>query len=256
MRSLRGRLTLGITLVLAVVLAGAGVIVSRYVDRSERAALDDRLERTAELSRDTRGGRAAGRACRRTTSAWTTSCRRRGLTLRLIVGPIGDPRVRQAPAVGRDPAHRTGCGRSGRRAARTARSSRACRRAGLGGLGALRGDQPAYAGRAQRGVAQPPARGLRRRRAAARRLRARGSPPRCCWRRCAACARATSTHRRHRGPRPARARRRRRPPSCARWPRASTTCSRGSGARRPTASARWRRRGASPPTPATSCARR
>jgi two-component system sensor histidine kinase PrrB len=52
-RSLRGRLTLGITLVLAVVLTGAGIVVSRYVDRSERAALDDRLKRTAELSRET-----------------------------------------------------------------------------------------------------------------------------------------------------------------------------------------------------------
>jgi signal transduction histidine kinase len=52
-RSLRSRLTLGITLTLALVLAGAGVMVSRYVDRSERAALDDRLERTAALSRDT-----------------------------------------------------------------------------------------------------------------------------------------------------------------------------------------------------------
>ncbi len=53
MRSLRGRLTLGITLVVALVLAGAGVVVSRYVDRSERAALDDRLRSTAELSRET-----------------------------------------------------------------------------------------------------------------------------------------------------------------------------------------------------------
>jgi signal transduction histidine kinase len=53
MRSLRGRLTLGITLVLAVVLAGAGIVVSRYVDRSERAALDDRLKSIAELSRET-----------------------------------------------------------------------------------------------------------------------------------------------------------------------------------------------------------
>jgi len=52
-RSLRGRLTLGITLLLAIVLAGAGVMVSRYVERSERAALDDRLQRIAELSRDT-----------------------------------------------------------------------------------------------------------------------------------------------------------------------------------------------------------
>ena len=53
MRSLRGRLTLGITLVLAVVLAGAGVVVSRYVDRSERSALDDQLKRTVEFSRQT-----------------------------------------------------------------------------------------------------------------------------------------------------------------------------------------------------------
>ena len=53
MRSLRGRLTLGVTIVLALVLSGAGVMVSRYVARSERAALDDRLKRTAALSRDT-----------------------------------------------------------------------------------------------------------------------------------------------------------------------------------------------------------
>ena len=38
---------------LAVVLAGAGVVVSRYVDRSERAAIDDRLRSIAELSRET-----------------------------------------------------------------------------------------------------------------------------------------------------------------------------------------------------------
>ncbi|HEV2776440.1 MAG TPA: HAMP domain-containing sensor histidine kinase [Solirubrobacteraceae bacterium] len=53
MRSLRGRLTIGITLVLAVVLAGAGLVVSRYVEQSERAALDDRLESIVELSRET-----------------------------------------------------------------------------------------------------------------------------------------------------------------------------------------------------------
>jgi two-component system sensor histidine kinase PrrB len=52
-RSLRGRLTLGVLLVLAAVLAVAGVIASREVDASERAALDDRLERTALLSRAT-----------------------------------------------------------------------------------------------------------------------------------------------------------------------------------------------------------
>jgi two-component system, OmpR family, sensor histidine kinase PrrB len=52
-RSLRGRLTLGVLLVLAAVLLVAGAIASHYVDSSERAALDDRLERTAELSRAT-----------------------------------------------------------------------------------------------------------------------------------------------------------------------------------------------------------
>ena len=53
MRGLRGRLTLGVTTVLAVVLVVAGVVVAREVDRSERQGLDDRLRRTAELSRAT-----------------------------------------------------------------------------------------------------------------------------------------------------------------------------------------------------------
>ena len=53
MRSLRGRLTLGVALVVAVVLLAAGAVASHYVASSERAALDDRLERTAELSRVT-----------------------------------------------------------------------------------------------------------------------------------------------------------------------------------------------------------
>jgi signal transduction histidine kinase len=52
-RSLRGRLTIGVALGLAAILVVAGVIASRYVASSERAALDDRLERTAELSRAT-----------------------------------------------------------------------------------------------------------------------------------------------------------------------------------------------------------
>ncbi len=50
MRSLRGRLTLGVVVVLAVVLGVAGVLTSRYSDRIARDALDDRLQRTAELS--------------------------------------------------------------------------------------------------------------------------------------------------------------------------------------------------------------
>jgi signal transduction histidine kinase len=49
-RNLRGRLTLGVTLVLAVVVVVAGTVVSHRVDRSERGALDDRLKRTAQLS--------------------------------------------------------------------------------------------------------------------------------------------------------------------------------------------------------------
>jgi signal transduction histidine kinase len=53
MRSLRARLTLGLTLVLAAVLVLAGILVLREVDRSERDAVDERLMRTAELSRAT-----------------------------------------------------------------------------------------------------------------------------------------------------------------------------------------------------------
>jgi two-component system sensor histidine kinase PrrB len=52
-RSLRGRLTLGVALVLAAVLLAAGAVASHYVASSERTAFDDRLERTAELSRPT-----------------------------------------------------------------------------------------------------------------------------------------------------------------------------------------------------------
>lgn len=53
MRSLRGRLTLGVLLVLTAALAIAGVTVYRYSAASEREAFDDRLKRTAELSRET-----------------------------------------------------------------------------------------------------------------------------------------------------------------------------------------------------------
>jgi signal transduction histidine kinase len=50
-RSLRGRLTLGVLVVLAAVMAAAGAAAFHEIDRSERAALDDRLKRTAELAR-------------------------------------------------------------------------------------------------------------------------------------------------------------------------------------------------------------
>jgi two-component system, OmpR family, sensor histidine kinase PrrB len=49
-RSLRGRLTLGVGVVIAVVLGVAGLLTSRYAERIARDALDDRLRRTAELS--------------------------------------------------------------------------------------------------------------------------------------------------------------------------------------------------------------
>ncbi|HWH93842.1 MAG TPA: HAMP domain-containing sensor histidine kinase [Baekduia sp.] len=53
MRSLRGRLTLGVLLVLAAVLVAAGAAAFHEIDASEHAALDDRLKRTAELTRPT-----------------------------------------------------------------------------------------------------------------------------------------------------------------------------------------------------------
>jgi signal transduction histidine kinase len=52
-RSLRGRLTLGVLLVLAAALTAAGAIALHEIDRAEREALDDRLKRTAELTRPT-----------------------------------------------------------------------------------------------------------------------------------------------------------------------------------------------------------
>ena len=53
MRSLRARLSLGVGLVIAVVLGVSGVLISNYTERTAREALDDRLRRTAELSRAT-----------------------------------------------------------------------------------------------------------------------------------------------------------------------------------------------------------
>src|SRR3954465_10498462 len=50
MSSLRGRLTLWIIAVLAAVLTRAGLLAAHDIGRSERAALDERLVRTAELS--------------------------------------------------------------------------------------------------------------------------------------------------------------------------------------------------------------
>lgn len=49
LKSLRSRLTLGVVAVLAVVLLLGGAVVARQADRTERQAVDDRLERTGEL---------------------------------------------------------------------------------------------------------------------------------------------------------------------------------------------------------------
>jgi two-component system sensor histidine kinase PrrB len=51
LRSLRGRLTFGVLIVLLVVLGVAGAVAMHEVSKSERAALDDRMRRTAELTR-------------------------------------------------------------------------------------------------------------------------------------------------------------------------------------------------------------
>ena len=53
MRSLRGRLSLGVGLVIVLVLGASGVLISGYAERTARDELDDRLRRTAELSRAT-----------------------------------------------------------------------------------------------------------------------------------------------------------------------------------------------------------
>ena len=53
MRSLRARLSLGVGLVMALVLGVSGVLISNYAERTARDAVDDRLRRTAELSRAT-----------------------------------------------------------------------------------------------------------------------------------------------------------------------------------------------------------
>ena len=106
MRSLRGRLTLGITLVLAVVLAGAGVVVSRYIDRSERAAVDDQLKRTAELSRRTalaavqRELPSADRRLDNVLSATGTSLRLLLDRRQLLTSGLAPPPGRPAPRSG------------------------------------------------------------------------------------------------------------------------------------------------------------
>ena len=190
MRSLRGRLTLGITLVLAVVLAGAGVMVSRYVDRSERAALDDCLKRTAELSRDTSVA-ALQEGVPPSDPRLDNVLSASGTTLRLIVGPtVIRESGRPAPSEAIPPSDglRTfTAARPPLPRVRDERPGRGPRRAR-----ALRGHEPAGAGRAQAGAARTAA----SRRSASPRCSSaaagRGSPRRCCSPRCARLRAATS----------------------------------------------------------------
>ena len=72
---------------LAVVLAGAGILVSRSVERSERSALDDFLKRTAALSRGTSIAaleQGVPPPDRRLNNVLSAS----GTTLRLILGEV------------------------------------------------------------------------------------------------------------------------------------------------------------------------
>lgn len=95
MRSLRGRLTLGVAAVLAVVLLVSGVSVSRYVARSERETIDDRLRKTADLSQ-ANALDAVQQELPLSDSRLNDVLRASGTSLRLTLGgatiaPIGSP---------------------------------------------------------------------------------------------------------------------------------------------------------------------
>ena len=234
LRSLRGRLTLGITLVLAIVLVGAGIVVSRYVDSSERAALDDRLRRTAELSRETALA-AVERELPSGDQRLDNVLSATGTSLRLLLDGRELPAFGRPPPPGRPPPrdgfHTFEAGGERYR-------SYTVRLEALGGLARLEVTTRL----------RPVERKLS---ALNRRLLAFGSAALLMaalgvWfaadvilRPLRRLRRATSARR-----------------SCARWRRASTRCSPGSAARPPIASGRSRRPGASPRTPDTSCARR
>ena len=185
MRSLRGRLTLGITLVLAVVLAGAGIVVSHYVDRSERAALDDRLKRTAELSRETALAavqRELPPADRRLDNVLSAT----GTSLRLLLDRqrAARPRASRRRRGGRRRA--SACTRSRPAASATAPTrSASTRSAGWRGWRSRRGCCR-WSASCQTSTAACSA--SARRRCSSPRS-ASGSPPTCCCARCAACAR-------------------------------------------------------------------
>jgi two-component system sensor histidine kinase PrrB len=84
-RSLRARLSLGVGLVIAVVLGVSGVLISNYAERTARESLDDRLRRTAELSRATAVD-AVQNAVPGTDRRLDAVLRATGSSLRLFIG--------------------------------------------------------------------------------------------------------------------------------------------------------------------------
>jgi signal transduction histidine kinase len=84
-RSLRGRLSLGVGLVIAGVLGASGVLISNYAERIAREGLDDRLRRTAELSRAT-AANAVQNALPGTDRRLDAVLGATGSSLRLLIG--------------------------------------------------------------------------------------------------------------------------------------------------------------------------
>lgn len=85
MRSLRGRLSLGVGLAIALVLGISGVLIADYTEQIARDGLDDRLRRTAELSRATAVD-AVQNALPGADKRLDAVLRATGSSLRLIVG--------------------------------------------------------------------------------------------------------------------------------------------------------------------------
>ncbi|MEJ7893325.1 MAG: HAMP domain-containing sensor histidine kinase [Solirubrobacteraceae bacterium] len=85
MRSLRGRLSLGIGLVIALVLGAFGVLISNEAERIARDGLDDRLRRTADLSQATAAD-AFQKSLPRTDDRIDALRSATGSSLRLLIG--------------------------------------------------------------------------------------------------------------------------------------------------------------------------
>ncbi len=115
MRSLRGRLTLGVVAVLAVVLLVGGLSVSRYVKRTQIEAIDQTLQRTAILSRETTlttltgdldPSPAARRKKQTEDERFSEVLRASGISLRAALALFDDVRLGQPPRG--DPSARNG----------------------------------------------------------------------------------------------------------------------------------------------------